>query len=134
MSQRDPHNAYAQAFESTWNVSERYFAHIIIFYQRHDLTPIYKLIVIGKAQGYAWHLRAGQAMERLILSRSREARLQPGQPMIHVDATGTGHFRVTYADGRQQAHVVSDALTVADTIIVPDVKVLLDQLAAHPIA
>lgn len=109
-------------FLRSWDIIEVFFG------EDYWLTPLLPLIKTLRARGYDRQLRAGQSMNRFILSRSREHGLRPDQPSLIFSLTRAGGMVVDL-----QGSNVSMRLMVDQVGITPEIENLFVVLLAHPI-
>jgi hypothetical protein len=92
------------------------------------LKPMLHLIASLRQQGYDRQFRAGQSMDALVLSRSREHGLRSEQPRVGVVLNPQGGMTVTYYGGSDSHENNIDRVELS-----LEVESLLQQLLAYPI-
>lgn len=128
--------AIEKEFQASWIRMERFFAQYIIIHGRTDLEPIYRFIFFANmafTENYTTKLRAGQSMDMLILSRSREHGLQEGQPWLRIFLHQDSNFCLIYKDNTSRLEVAVETLFDNQVIIVDELKAMLDNLVEQPI-
>ncbi|MCL4249447.1 MAG: hypothetical protein KJ065_14990 [Anaerolineae bacterium] len=136
MSLKDEQAAITQDFEKSWSGMLRFFAYRVFLYDYIFLLPILKLIVVltfSEEHYRTYQMRAGQSLDSLMLSRSRNHGLRQDQARLRIAATGDGKFVLSFFDGETLTETVVDDLLEGAIEIVPPLKGFIDRLLQCPI-
>jgi hypothetical protein len=141
-------------FKTSWDEIERFYDYFIVSHPGYEwLLPIKGLIRDIRARGYDQHLRAGQALHSLVLSRSREHGLRFDQPRLSIWPLEDGQMEVHYASplfkrsnvARMGIKAYEETTAYWDVVdrkacitldsmkLCPELQQLLDRLLAHEI-
>ncbi|MBZ0277438.1 MAG: hypothetical protein K8I60_14930 [Anaerolineae bacterium] len=136
MSEHNVNMDVEESFQASWLAMESFFAQKIIISGQAHLVPIYRFIFFVRNMrigDYAFKLRAGQQVDRLVLSRSRVHGLRQGQPRLSIDVIKDSEYGLTYYNGVSTNETVVETLTRDDIHIDVQLMNLLDQLVEYPI-
>ena len=81
-----------------------------------------------RAAGYADHLRAGQSMEVLMLSRSIQYGLRPEQAYVAIEPRQVGGMTLVYQTPDHTERIVVDHVGMCEAL-----EQMLSNLRAHPL-
>lgn len=136
MSNENELSEIEQAFQESWVWMERFFARYVIIQKRTDLEPIYRFIFFSNlaySDEYTTKLRAGQAMDMLMLSRSKEHGLREDQPWLRIFSRQDGAFDLIYITVKSTYKSTVEMLIDDKIRIVDELKAMLDDLVKQPI-
>ena len=129
MHSNNDQDSIEEEFIASWNWIEVFFTKRINNYRMEWLKPMLNLIAELRQHGHDKKLRAGQSLEYLVLSRSREHGLRRGQSMLRFELIAEGGITVYYFE----APDVRIRIEVEHVALTPEIETLLTRLLSHPI-
>jgi len=101
-----PDSTTEEAFLRSWDEVQKFYRNLLTNPGWEPIAPILDLIAALRAKGFDRRLRAGQATWQLVLSRSREHGLRPGQPSVTLlpDRTTGKLFVNAFLDEESQSY------------------------------
>ena len=113
-------------FIQSWDSIEQFYVQLSQSWKW--LNPIHNLIAELRAKGYDKHLRAGQAMDWFILSRSRKHGLREEQPRLVINIDSEVGFTAHYNEPDTNIELAFERVELT-----PSLEELIERLAKHPI-
>ena len=129
MASEDEQREIEQAFIASWDDVEHFYAAWMQNLRYEWMQSMLDLIAELRARGYDRQFRAGQQLNALMLSRSREHGLRAGQAWFKIETTPHHGTFVWYAEPPN----VRIEFEIEHVEITPEVEDLLNRLLAHPI-